>query len=278
MAILDFFSRQETAKSTPAINLNQIRVASPCPARWEDMSGDDRVRHCDECHLNVYNLSAMTMTEISELVRAREGRLCVRFHRRADGTMITQDCPRGLRAAAGRAARRVAKMAAAVLSALVSTMASVNAAPAGRKPQPQVCTAPPRSHQSRPGIELRVFDPQGALLSNARVVLQDKEGKIAFSGATSDEGELNLSGISPGSYTLTVSAPGFSSYRSPVTLQSDKLISVNLQLKIAPARVEVEVRAEAAAVQGTMGIVTLTTSHGLPPAAPGSGQRAPARQ
>ena len=40
--------------------INNIRVASPCPAKWEQMQGDDRVRHCDACNLNVYNLAAFT--------------------------------------------------------------------------------------------------------------------------------------------------------------------------------------------------------------------------
>ncbi len=31
-------------------------------------------------------------------MREREGELCVRFYRRADGTMLTADCPRGLAA------------------------------------------------------------------------------------------------------------------------------------------------------------------------------------
>jgi hypothetical protein len=62
------------------------------------MQGDDKVRFCGECRLNVYNLSAMTRREAEEKVRQREGRLCVRFYQRADGTVLTQDCPRGLAA------------------------------------------------------------------------------------------------------------------------------------------------------------------------------------
>src|SRR6516162_8887116 len=38
----------------------RLRVASPCPADWNAMQGDDRVRFCGQCEKNVYNLSAMT--------------------------------------------------------------------------------------------------------------------------------------------------------------------------------------------------------------------------
>jgi hypothetical protein len=48
------------ALSLVLIMINNIRVASPCSADWEQMQGDDRVRHCDACNLNVYNLAAFT--------------------------------------------------------------------------------------------------------------------------------------------------------------------------------------------------------------------------
>jgi hypothetical protein len=40
-------------------NLDEIEIATPCPASWEAMTGDDRSRFCGQCRLNVYNLSAM---------------------------------------------------------------------------------------------------------------------------------------------------------------------------------------------------------------------------
>jgi hypothetical protein len=48
--------------------------------------------------LNVYNLSGMTRFEAESLIAQNEGRLCVRFYRRRDGSIITKDCPVGLRA------------------------------------------------------------------------------------------------------------------------------------------------------------------------------------
>jgi hypothetical protein len=79
--------------------LSEIRVASPCTASWDEMRGDDRTRFCEQCRLNVYNLSEMSRREAEALVRETEGRLCVRFYARRDGTMLTRDCPVGFRAA-----------------------------------------------------------------------------------------------------------------------------------------------------------------------------------
>lgn len=87
--------------------LHNMRVASPCRASWEQMEGTPRVRFCQECALNVYNLSAMTAQEAEHLVLKKEGRLCVRFYQREDGTVLTRDCPRGL-IAMQHAARRTA--------------------------------------------------------------------------------------------------------------------------------------------------------------------------
>jgi hypothetical protein len=76
--------------------LDRVRVAAPCKAEWKWMYGNDRVRFCSQCNLNVYNLSAMTREEAELLVLQTEDRLCVRFYRRSDGTVLTRNCPVGL--------------------------------------------------------------------------------------------------------------------------------------------------------------------------------------
>ena len=81
------------------------------------MQGDERVRFCEQCALHVYNLSAMTASEAENLVLEKEGHLCVRFFQRNDGTVLTQDCPRGL-AALGRAANHTAFLIRAVFVAM----------------------------------------------------------------------------------------------------------------------------------------------------------------
>jgi len=101
--------------------LDHVRVAAPCTADWACMHGDDRTRFCDQCNLNVYNLSALTRREAERLIMSTEGRLCVRFYRRADGTILTQNCPVGLRALK----RRVSRLVSGVMTAVLSFFASV---------------------------------------------------------------------------------------------------------------------------------------------------------
>ena len=97
------------------ISLSQIRIASPCTVSWDSMNGDDRSRFCGQCELNVYNISTMTQSEAEHLIAQKEGRVCLRLYKRADGTVITRDCPVGLAALRKRAAWMISKIAAAVV-------------------------------------------------------------------------------------------------------------------------------------------------------------------
>lgn len=96
--------------------LEKIRIASPCAADWNEMQGDQRKRFCGECKLNVYNLSAMTKREAENLLINSEGRLCVRFYRRADGTILTRNCPVGW----AKVKQRVSRITTATFSLAVA--------------------------------------------------------------------------------------------------------------------------------------------------------------
>jgi len=98
--------------------LETIRVASPCDASWDSMAGDERIRFCSQCQKHVYNLSAMSRPEAEGLIEQTEGRLCAGFYRRKDGTILTSDCPVGLRAARRRLAMIVSAVAAVCFIAL----------------------------------------------------------------------------------------------------------------------------------------------------------------
>ena len=96
--------------------LDNVQVAAPCSANWEEMNGTEQKRFCAMCQLNVYNLSAMTKNEAEKLISDNEDRLCVRFYRRSDGTIITQNCPKGIAALK----RRLSRLSAAALSAAIA--------------------------------------------------------------------------------------------------------------------------------------------------------------
>lgn len=100
--------------------LDTLYIATPCPAKWEDMTGDDKVRACALCQKNVYNISNMTRSEAEELLSENDSSLCVGYYRREDGTIITDDCPVGLKQIRN-SWRFVKKVAAGLLGLLLSS-------------------------------------------------------------------------------------------------------------------------------------------------------------
>ncbi len=116
-----------TAEST-RIPLSQVCVATPCHERWEDMKGDEARRFCDSCGLFVHNLSAMTQEQADAFVTqaaAEQGkkRTCIRMYTRADGTVISRDCPVGVARLRDRAWIVTRRVLAACVLAGVSLLA-----------------------------------------------------------------------------------------------------------------------------------------------------------
>jgi hypothetical protein len=122
-AKLASFDRADGA-SSGSPRLEDIRIAAPCNASWDDMAGDDRVRFCGKCEKNVFNLSAMPREEAQALVADRTGKLCVRLYKRADGTVLTEDCPVGV-----KRRRRVRLAVAAVGGGMMAAAAAALTSP-----------------------------------------------------------------------------------------------------------------------------------------------------
>lgn len=80
----------ERRRSLPM--LRTVDVATPCKADWNAMVGDEVTRFCGDCKRSVYNLSAMTAEQAEVFLQETFGSECIRFFRRADGTLITRDC------------------------------------------------------------------------------------------------------------------------------------------------------------------------------------------
>lgn len=165
--------------------LEKIKIASPCRANWEQMAGDERVRHCADCDLDVYNFSAMTGPEVERLVRERDGRLCARFFQRADGTMLTQDCPVGLRA-----------LVQPILDAAIHGLPALTL-----NAQPTAPQIPTGSNES--GLVLHVVDDNGKAMGGARVSILLENSKAAVTGKTDENGDLTVAYLQPGNYWLS---------------------------------------------------------------------------
>jgi Carboxypeptidase regulatory-like domain len=185
--------------------LDRVRIASPCSANWELMAGDEQVRFCAHCSKHVYNLSAMTSRDAEVLLHESDGSLCTRFYRRTDGTILTQDCPVGLRAKAGRLRRRVS-LAMSGLLGLVPAFAQSPQAPAA------FVQVDPAQQASVQGT---VKDPLGAAIPQASVSLMNDKGVAVAQTRTDRMGEYRFTGVAPGTYALRTQVPGFELFTLP---------------------------------------------------------------
>lgn len=215
--------------------LDHLRIASPCPANWEQMRGDERVRFCDLCNLQVYNIAQLTRKEAETLIAGTEGRICARIYRRPDGTVITKDCPVGLRAMQ----RRVARIAGAAFATVVSLCGSIM----GQKPNARDQASCGRQvtvsrkvtdSQTATVIAGTVLDPLGAVVAGARVRITDPKSGKTSETESSNDGRFQVSGLPPGLYDLTITSPMFKSLElKQITLGAKETVTLDL-IVLAP--------------------------------------------
>ena len=104
------------------MKLELVQVQEPCTVPWSSMKGDERIRRCELCRKDVYNLSGMTRAQAELLLDGSQEKLCVRMVRRADGTVMTSDCTRDRTRALRRAARRSMAFGLAMAAAVAGVL------------------------------------------------------------------------------------------------------------------------------------------------------------
>jgi len=167
------------------------------------MPGTDQARHCGNCDKNIYNLSAMTQRQAEALLRETEGRICARPNRRADGTILTENCPAGLRAIG----RRISRVAGAAMSA-VATLSSATAAQFPMFPIPSALL------EARSSVTSIVKDATGYGISDAEVVVSRTGSELKLATTTDSIGHFRVESLAMGLYTVRVRSRGSSFSRS----------------------------------------------------------------
>ena len=94
-----------------------------------------------------------------------------------------------------------------------------------------------------------VTDPSGNAVGGAAVGLANAESKTERTVTTGDQGEYQFLLVPPGTYTLTVTAPGFRRYEQKgLALLVNTPTTINVQLKIGATSEVVTVTSEAPAI------------------------------
>ncbi|MDQ6788473.1 MAG: hypothetical protein M3033_16845 [Acidobacteriota bacterium] len=170
--------------------LENIRIASPCSADWNEMIGNERQRFCGACKLNVYNLSGMSKREAENLILQSEGRLCVRFYRRADGTVLTKDCPVGWQAIKRNVSKTATAFASLVFTAL-SGIGLVNYF--AKSDKQQIIGTMPVIENSK--IEYPITREIAIDESNSNIAIRQKPIEVIGANITAPEYTLSNGGI-----------------------------------------------------------------------------------
>jgi hypothetical protein len=117
-----------------------LRIKTPCPKTWEQLSGDDSKRFCSECSLHVHNSTALTRAQARQLVERARERVCMRLEFDVRGQPIFRDSP-GRPAPQPGLAAQLARWALAATAGLAAACqdTSTEALPDPTTPGPQTC-------------------------------------------------------------------------------------------------------------------------------------------
>ncbi|HVQ55958.1 MAG TPA: carboxypeptidase regulatory-like domain-containing protein [Pyrinomonadaceae bacterium] len=98
------------------------------------------------------------------------------------------------------------------------------------------------------GINGKIVDPQGAIVSGAKVTITNLETNSVTTVTASEDGLYRVSNLQPGHYRVETVAPGFGKASTEVIVEVGTLTPANVALAIGEATAEVNVTAEAPVV------------------------------
>jgi hypothetical protein len=99
-------------------------------------------------------------------------------------------------------------------------------------------------------IQGTITDATGAVIPNAKVTLTNESTQVSRGSVTSGGGVYDFANLDPGTYTVSVSAPGFETYtQTHNVLEVGSSFSINVKMTIGAQEQKVEVTASALALQ-----------------------------
>lgn len=222
--------------SQPIHSFDRINIPAPCDADWDSMTGNDQVRFCEHCSLHVNDLSSMTRRKAMDFVARSEGRVCVRFIQKPNGRVLTRTMPERLY----RIHRRASRLAASAFTATLSISTAI------AQSRPNLNAGPPRpiaefvDAELEPEIVVDEFtanvtglirkEDEGEAISDATVVLVDRETGEERTVTTPASGQYSFHLLPQGEYLLWARKRGYTTQTETVTVPANTAVVVNIEL------------------------------------------------
>ncbi|HKO98407.1 MAG TPA: ankyrin repeat domain-containing protein [Pyrinomonadaceae bacterium] len=231
---------------SPKKFLDSVTIPSPCNADWNSMIGNDQVRFCDHCSLDVHNLSLMTRNQAQKLVARSNGRLCVRYHSDSSGRPQTLPLSQKLH----HINRRVSRIAAGAFTAtlsLTNAMAQGSASPTSGDANSAQITRESNRWSAGATISGTIADQHGAVIQGATIYLSNAESGLGLFSSSASDGQFKIEGLKSGFYKLRVEAPGFAADQTDeLYLMESRELRADRTLHVAEIAETVDVESEAA--------------------------------
>lgn len=212
---------------------DSIRVSSPCTEDWDQMAGNEKVRFCSHCDLEVNNLSAMSRKEALRFVRRSSGRICVRYieNPSANAPVFADRLYR-----IGRRAGIAAGVLGASLAVSTAAYAQGEVVLTAENPEPQTEIIKDKKAQSRKkeggtgSISGTITDATGAVIPGAVVSLSGKDFNRTI--LSNDSGIYTFLQVPGGDYKLRSEASGFQTTNKEISVAAGKEIAANFALEV----------------------------------------------
>ena len=232
--------------------LKNLTVASPCVADWNAMTGNDQVRFCEHCSLDVHNLSSMTRSQAERLMARSNGRLCVQYIHDPNGGPITIPVGQKLH----HISRRVSQIAAGAFTAALSVTSAIAQESTGVRisgADVPAATQPMARWALGASIVGTVTDQNGAVIPGATVSVSNEEFNLALYASTSLDGRFRIDGLRAGSYKIRIEAPAFAADEgNEIYLSENGETRMDRSLKVAAIeeKLEIELNGETRFISG----------------------------
>ncbi len=239
----------------PKTFLKNITVPSPCKADWNAMIGNDQIRFCQHCSLDVHNLSLMSRHQAERLVANSKGRLCIRYLRNPAGGLATIPISQKLH----HIGRRTSRLVAGVFTATISiTSAVAQNAPVSRlRPLNPAGATQPFTADFGFNIEGTISDQNGAVIPGATISVSNKDLSLSLYASSNEAGEFTIDRLQPGFYSVRIEAPGFAAQETERLYVGDNDRRIDRTLQIAELKVTTDIYApETSSTGGAVAIVS----------------------